>query len=95
MSHYTVRNLSTSTKVFAHNVFGMLAMVSESLVFVYIGLATPRAFGRALVNFPVFTLVVIIGCLVGRAANVYSCAHLVNRYAVAAPPEFVVVCLPS
>jgi NhaP-type Na+/H+ or K+/H+ antiporter len=37
MSHYTVRNLASSTKEFSHHVFGMFAVVAESLVFVYIG----------------------------------------------------------
>ncbi len=37
MAHYTVRNLSHDTRVFSFSVFRVLAMVCESLVFVYIG----------------------------------------------------------
>ncbi len=44
------------------------------------GLATPQAFARALVRFPVFALIVILACLAGRWVNVYACANLVNRY---------------
>ena len=37
MSHYTVRNLSKSTVHFSYNIFRVLAMLAESLVFIYIG----------------------------------------------------------
>lgn len=38
MAHYTVRNLSAGTRRFSMQLFRVLAMVCESLVFVYIGM---------------------------------------------------------
>ncbi len=50
------------------------------MYFVAAGLATPRALGRALSSHAVLLLFVIVGCLVGRGANVYGCSWLVERY---------------
>lgn len=99
-AHYTVRNLTPRTRRFSLQLFKLLAGVCESLVFVYIGLATPQLFSADWSTLAPTSIVALLACALGRVANVAVCTSLTtaiqNRRARAAasaardasPPSF-------
>ncbi|XP_011312653.1 sodium/hydrogen exchanger 8 [Fopius arisanus] len=77
MSHYTHFNLSTVTQITMQQTMRTLAFIAETCVFAYLGLALfsfRHRFEPALVIWS------IILCLIGRAANIFPLALLVNRF---------------
>ncbi|EZA51996.1 Sodium/hydrogen exchanger [Ooceraea biroi] len=77
MSHYTHFNLSTVTQITMQQTMRTLAFIAETCVFAYLGLALfsfRHRFEPALV---VWSLIL---CLIGRAANIFPLALLVNRF---------------
>ncbi|XP_070513716.1 sodium/hydrogen exchanger 8 [Cardiocondyla obscurior] len=77
MSHYTHFNLSTVTQITMQQTMRTLAFIAETCVFAYLGLALfsfRHRFEPALVVWSV------ILCLIGRAANIFPLALLVNRF---------------
>nr|XP_012137953.1 PREDICTED: sodium/hydrogen exchanger 8 isoform X1 [Megachile rotundata] len=77
MSHYTHFNLSTVTQITMQQTMRTLAFIAETCVFAYLGLALfsfRHRFEPALVIWS------IILCLIGRAANIFPLAFLVNRF---------------
>ena len=80
MGHYTRRNLSEGGRALTLGAFGLMAQLSETFVFIYIGasvfLAQPRYFATA-----AWTVVM---CLASRAVAVYPGAKLINGRAAGA-----------
>jgi len=77
MAHYTHSNLSLVTQITAQQAFRMFAFLSETFVFVYLGLAVftfDHMWHIGLI------MVCILLCLVGRALNIYPLSAIVNRY---------------
>ncbi|KAL6434537.1 hypothetical protein ACFW04_006124 [Cataglyphis niger] len=77
MSHYTHFNLSTVTQITMQQTMRTLAFIAETCVFAYLGLALfsfRHRFEPALV---IWSLIL---CLIGRAANIFPLALLVNRF---------------
>ncbi|KOX81154.1 Sodium/hydrogen exchanger 8 [Melipona quadrifasciata] len=72
MSHYTHFNLSTVTQITMQQTMRTLAFIAETCVFAYLGLA--------LFVEPALIIWSIILCLIGRAANIFPLAFLVNRF---------------
>lgn len=80
MGHYTRRNLSEGGRALTLGAFALMAQLSETFVFIYIGasvfLAQPRYFATA-----AWTVVM---CLASRAVAVYPGARLINGRAAGA-----------
>eukprot|EP00741_Cyanophora_paradoxa_P009862 tig00001668_g9553.t1 len=76
MAHYAHPNLSLSSRVAASSTFRVAAFLSETFVFAYLGLtlATMRLAPSSLILWG------ILLCVASRAANVFPCAWLLNRY---------------
>ncbi|XP_011504417.1 PREDICTED: sodium/hydrogen exchanger 8 [Ceratosolen solmsi marchali] len=77
MSHYTHFNLSTVTQITMQQTMRTLAFIAETCVFAYLGLALFSFRHRVE---PALIIWSIILCLVGRAANIFPLALLVNRF---------------
>ncbi|XP_001604457.2 sodium/hydrogen exchanger 8 [Nasonia vitripennis] len=77
MSHYTHFNLSTVTQITMQQTMRTLAFIAETCVFAYLGLALFSFRHRVE---PALVIWSIILCLVGRAANIFPLAFLVNRF---------------
>lgn len=77
MSHYVHFNLSPITQIVMQSSLRTLAMIAETSVFAYLGLA--------LFSFPLkielsFIIWSIILCLIGRAVNIYPLSYLCNYF---------------
>ncbi|XP_073391243.1 sodium/hydrogen exchanger 5 isoform X2 [Physcomitrium patens] len=76
MRYYTAPNLSLAATQLTTSFFQMLAKLSETFVFIYMGVAmfleqlSWHSFG--------FTFFTIISCLIARIANIYPCSWLIN-----------------
>ncbi|XP_066590108.1 sodium/hydrogen exchanger 8 [Prorops nasuta] len=77
MSHYTHFNLSTITQITMQQTMRTLAFIAETCVFAYLGLALFSFRHRVE---PALVVWSIILCLIGRAANIFPLALLVNRF---------------
>ncbi|XP_012255765.1 sodium/hydrogen exchanger 8 [Athalia rosae] len=77
MSHYTHFNLSTVTQITMQQTMRTLAFIAETCVFAYLGLALFSFRHRAEPALVVWSLIL---CLIGRAANIFPLALLVNRF---------------
>lgn len=77
MSHYTHFNLSTVTQVTMQQTMRTLAFLAETCVFAYLGLAIFSFRHRIEPALVVWSLIL---CLLGRAANIFPLAILVNRF---------------
>ncbi|XP_031825977.1 na[+]/H[+] hydrogen exchanger 1 isoform X2 [Nomia melanderi] len=77
MSHYTHFNLSTVTQITMQQTMRTLAFIAETCVFAYLGLALFSFRHRVE---PALVVWSIILCLIGRAANIFPLALLVNRF---------------
>lgn len=71
-------NISSGTRRFAKSFFRLLSSLFEALVFVYIGIAIPQLFSIQMQKYWSTALVLLIACVIGRAAGVYLCISLVN-----------------
>ena len=77
MAHYTFNNLSAKAREFTREMFDVLALVSETFVFAYLGMAVfsfKQEWDFALIG---ITLAVM---LLARAVNVFPLSFLVNRF---------------
>lgn len=93
-AHYTIRNLSDDARRFSLQFFKALAMLFESLVFVFIGLACPLLFSKLAGDNWAFLCVSVVIVLIARYVIVYGGAKLVNlcrspRQAITKPVQFV------
>ncbi|KAJ8670512.1 hypothetical protein QAD02_001771 [Eretmocerus hayati] len=77
MSHYTHFNLSTVTQITMQQTMRTLAFIAETCVFAYLGLALFSFRHRVE---PALIISSLVLCLVGRAANIFPLALLVNRF---------------
>ncbi|XP_044003933.1 sodium/hydrogen exchanger 8 [Aphidius gifuensis] len=77
MSHYTHFNLSTVTQITMQQTMRTLAFIAETCVFAYLGLALFSFRHRVEPALVTWSLIL---CLIGRAANIFPLAILVNRF---------------
>ncbi|CAG5087735.1 Similar to Sodium/hydrogen exchanger 8 (Gallus gallus) [Cotesia congregata] len=77
MSHYTHFNLSTVTQITMQQTMRTLAFIAETCVFAYLGLALFSFRHRVEPALVTWSLIL---CLIGRAANIFPLALLVNRF---------------
>uniref|UniRef100_A0A2P2M8L4 Sodium/hydrogen exchanger 6-like n=1 Tax=Rhizophora mucronata TaxID=61149 RepID=A0A2P2M8L4_RHIMU len=76
MKHYTYSNLSDNSQRFVSAFFHLISSLAETFVFIYMG------FDIAIENHSwshvgfIFLSIIFIG--IARAANIFSCAYLVN-----------------
>eukprot|EP00249_Psilotum_nudum_P005527 c18970_g1_i1 orf=165-1526(+) len=78
MKYYTAPNLSSQAQHVTTGFFGMLSKLSETFIFIYMGVATfleQQSWNN--IGFMFFTIVSI---LVARLWNVYPCSALVNHF---------------
>ncbi|KAL7298784.1 hypothetical protein TKK_0008528 [Trichogramma kaykai] len=77
MSHYTHFNLSTVTQITMQQTMRTMAFIAETCVFAYLGLALFSFRHRVEPALVTWSLIL---CLLGRAANIFPLALLVNRF---------------
>eukprot|EP00268_Persea_americana_P037042 TRINITY_DN3663_c0_g1_i1.p1 TRINITY_DN3663_c0_g1~~TRINITY_DN3663_c0_g1_i1.p1 ORF type:complete len:529 (-),score=66.59 TRINITY_DN3663_c0_g1_i1:501-2087(-) len=76
MKHYTYSNLSENSQRFTAAFFHLISSLAETFVFIYMGFdIAMEQHSWSHVGFIFFSILFII---VARAANVFSCAYLVN-----------------
>ncbi|KAK4804035.1 hypothetical protein SAY86_003852 [Trapa natans] len=76
MKHYTYSNLSESSQRFVSAFFHLISSLAETFVFIYMGFdIAMEQHSWSHIGFIFFSILFII---VARAANVFSCAYLVN-----------------
>ncbi|KAL6643330.1 hypothetical protein ACP70R_018995 [Stipagrostis hirtigluma subsp. patula] len=76
MKHYTYSNLSDNSQRFVSAFFHLLSSLAETFVFIYMGFdIAMEEHSWSHVGFIFFSIIFIV---VARAANVFSCAYLVN-----------------
>lgn len=76
MKHYTYSNLSEKSQQFSAAFFHLISSLAETFVFIYMGFdIAMEKHSWSHVGFIFFSILFII---VARAANVFSCAYLVN-----------------
>ncbi|KAJ6779173.1 SODIUM/HYDROGEN EXCHANGER 6 [Salix koriyanagi] len=76
MKHYTYSNLSENSQRFVSAFFHLISSLAETFVFIYMGFdIAMEQHSWSHVGF-IFFSIIFIG--VARAANVFSCAYLVN-----------------
>lgn len=77
MSHYTHFNLSTVTQITMQQTMRTLAFIAETCVFAYLGLAIFSFNHRCELALVIWSLIL---CLIGRAANIFPLAWMVNKF---------------
>nr|DAD24242.1 TPA_asm: hypothetical protein HUJ06_025705 [Nelumbo nucifera] len=78
MKHYTFSNLSENSQQFVAAFFHLISSLAETFVFIYMGFdIAMEQHSWSHVGF-IFFSILFIG--VARAANVFSCAYLVNLF---------------
>ncbi|XP_024021472.1 sodium/hydrogen exchanger 6 isoform X2 [Morus notabilis] len=76
MKHYSYSNLSENSQRFVSAFFHLISSLAETFVFIYMGFdIAMEQHSWSHVGFIFFSIIFII---VARAANVFSCAYLVN-----------------
>ncbi|KAF8030460.1 hypothetical protein BT93_E2793 [Corymbia citriodora subsp. variegata] len=76
MKHYTYSNLSENSQRFVSAFFDLISSLAETFVFIYMGFdIAMEQHSWSHVGFIFFSILFIV---VARAANVFSCAYLVN-----------------
>lgn len=78
MAHYTKPNLSAESQRDAPRIWKVLATLAETFVFVYVGVAMFLE-SQAWSTIP-FAVTALIGCLIGRALNVFPVTRQINRW---------------
>lgn len=76
MKHYSYSNLSENSQRFVSAFFHLISSLAETFVFIYMGFdIAMEQHSWSHVGFIFFSIIFIV---VARAANVFSCAYLVN-----------------
>lgn len=76
LSHYNSYNLSPTAHVASEQIFSTLATVTETVVFVYMGMVV---FTGKFVNFNIsFSVIALLLCLLGRFFNTFPLSYLAN-----------------
>lgn len=90
MSHYCWHNLSKPSKVTSHNAFASFSWVTETVVFMYMGMVLFT--GEFKEWDAAFIVISIPVCLIARACNVFPLAFLANlRRKRPIPPKMMLV----
>jgi len=76
LSHYNSYNLSSTAHVASEQIFSTLATVTETIVFVYMGMIVFTG-QFATFNFR-FTIMSLLFCLVGRLFNIFPLSYCAN-----------------
>lgn len=77
LSHYNSYNLSPTAHVASEQIFATLATVTETIVFVYMGMVV---FTGTFQNFSIrFSVLSLLFCLLGRLMNTFPLSFLANR----------------
>lgn len=76
LSHYNSYNLSATAHVASEQIFSTLATIAETAVFLYMGMGVFT--GRFSNYDPLFSLLALLFCLVGRALNIFPLAWVAN-----------------
>jgi sodium/hydrogen exchanger 8 len=76
MKHYAYSNLSQSSQRFVSAFFELISSLAETFIFIYMGFdIAMEQHSWSHVGFIFFSIIFIV---IARAANVFSCAYLVN-----------------
>ncbi|KAL8461777.1 hypothetical protein ACS0TY_033030 [Phlomoides rotata] len=76
MKHYSFSNLSENSQKFVSAFFHLISSLAETFVFIYMGFdIAMEQHSWSHIGFIFFSIIFII---IARAANVFSCAYLVN-----------------
>ena len=76
LSHYNSYNLSEESNAVAEHIFATLATVSETLVFLYMGLSV---FTGSFKQFdPFLTFLILVFCVIARACHIFPLSYMVN-----------------
>lgn len=76
LSHYNSYNLSPTAHVASEQIFSTLATVTETIVFVYMGMVV---FTGKFASFSIrFSIMALVLCLVGRLFNIFPLSYLAN-----------------
>jgi sodium/hydrogen exchanger 8 len=76
LSHYNSYNLSTTAQVASEQIFATLATVSETIVFLYMGMGV---FTGRFRNWDIlFSVLALSFCLLGRALNIFPLSWIAN-----------------
>lgn len=78
-AHYNWHNLSEHSKVASTVIFRTVSVLSELSVFLYLGVVSALSIGQYHWNFRL-VLVELIVILGARAAHVYPCSFILNRF---------------
>lgn len=76
LSHYNSYNLSVTSQITAHNIFKSLAVLSEYLVFLYIGMGLFTSTYKH-IHFG-FTALAMLFCIIGRIGNIFPLSWIAN-----------------
>eukprot|EP01097_Dermamoeba_algensis_P005886 TRINITY_DN3703_c0_g3_i1.p2 TRINITY_DN3703_c0_g3~~TRINITY_DN3703_c0_g3_i1.p2 ORF type:complete len:302 (+),score=57.05 TRINITY_DN3703_c0_g3_i1:1031-1936(+) len=79
MAQYTYGNMSPDSKKVATFVFGFMAYLSETFIFVYLGLAI-ASFDSEIKFNPLLILVSLLAILLSRALNVFPLSYILNYF---------------
>eukprot|EP00593_Proboscia_inermis_P006607 CAMPEP_0171323502 /NCGR_PEP_ID=MMETSP0816-20121228/115616_1 /TAXON_ID=420281 /ORGANISM="Proboscia inermis, Strain CCAP1064/1" /LENGTH=249 /DNA_ID=CAMNT_0011822227 /DNA_START=276 /DNA_END=1025 /DNA_ORIENTATION=+ len=78
LSHYNWYNLSETGHITADQIFATLALISENIVFMYMGMGV---FTGKFKNWNIgFSALAFLFCLIGRAVNIFPLSWLANRF---------------
>ena len=76
LSHYNSYNLSETAHVTSDQIFATLAVIMETIVFLYMGMGV---FTGQFDNWDVgFSIIALLCCLVGRALNIFPLSFVAN-----------------
>lgn len=76
LSHYNSYNLSSTAHVASEQIFSTLATIAETAVFLYMGMGVFT--GRFSDFDPLFSLLALLFCSLGRALNIFPLSWLAN-----------------
>jgi len=76
LSHYNAHNLSETALTASEQIFATLATISETAVFLYMGAGVFT--GRFKNYDPLFSLLALLFCLLGRALNIFPLSAIAN-----------------
>jgi len=76
LNHYNSYNLSESALTASEQIFATLATIAETAVFLYMGMGVFT--GRFSNYDPLFSLLALLFCLIGRALNIFPLSAIAN-----------------
>jgi solute carrier family 9 (sodium/hydrogen exchanger), member 8 len=76
LSHYNSYNLSSTAHVASEQIFATLATLAETVVFLFMGMGVFT--GRFSNYDPLFSVLALLFCLIGRAVNIFPLSCIAN-----------------